>query len=89
MPEGLVDDVIEVDYFSFYRVGEKTETKDEVISRIDLFADENGNQTFVENKETSVSTSGWYVVIITFKDVVNHNTPNSIRKIIKINVAQG
>ena len=72
--EGLVEGVIEVDYFSFYKVNEDD------IDNINIF-----DSMFIENDSADVSDSGWYVVVVTFKDTVNYNTPISIRKLIKIN----
>ena len=72
--EGLVEGVIEVDYYSFYKVNE------EDIDNINIF-----DSQFAEDDSTNVSDSGWYVVIVTFKETVNYNKPNSIRKLIKIN----
>ena len=77
-PDGLVDDVIEIDHYSFYKL------EDAEIEGINIF-----DKKFTEDGSTVVSTSGWYVVIVTFKEVVNHNTPNSIRKLIQINVVRG
>lgn len=79
-PTGLKDGQVEVDYYSFYKIGEV----DANVEGVNIF----GSQ-YVADNSTDVSTSGWYIIIVTFKDTVNYNTPNSIRKIIKINVAQG
>lgn len=74
-PAGLVDGVIEVDYYSFYQVNE------EDMKNINIF-----DQRFTEDNTTEISTSGWYVIIVTFKETTNYNAPSSIRKLIKINV---
>ena len=79
-PTGLKDGQVEVDYYSFYKIGEV----DADVEGVNIF-----DSQYVANNSTDVSTSGWYIIIVTFKDTVNYNTPNSIRKIIKINVAQG
>jgi hypothetical protein len=79
-PTGLKDGQVEVDYYSFYKIGEV----DTEIESVNIF-----DSQYVANNLTEVSSSGWYIIIVTFKDTVNYNTPNSIRKIIKINVAQG
>ena len=77
-PAGLKDGQVEVDYYSFYKIGE---VGDEIGS-VNIF-----DSQYVANDSTEVSTSGWYIIIVTFKDTINYNTPNSIRQIIKINVA--
>lgn len=77
-PTGLKDGQVEVDYYSFYKIGEV----DADVESVNIF-----DSQYVANNSTDVSTSGWYIIIVTFKDTVNYNTPNSIRKIIKINVA--
>ena len=77
-PTGLKDGQVEVDYYSFYRIGEV----DANVEGVNIF-----NSQYVADNSTDVSKSGWYIIIVTFKDTVNYNTPNSIRKIIKINVA--
>lgn len=74
MPEGLLEGVIEVDFYSFYKVDE------EDLENISVF-----DSRFVEDDSTTITDSGWYVIIVTFKETVNYNTPNSIRKLIKIN----
>jgi hypothetical protein len=79
-PTGLKDGQVEVDYYSFYKIGEV----DANVEGVNIF-----DPQYVEDNSTDVSKSGWYIIIVTFKDTVNYNTPNSIRKIIKINVAQG
>jgi hypothetical protein len=77
-PTGLKDGQVEVDYYSFYKIGEV----DADVDGVNIF-----DSQYVANNLTGVSTSGWYIIIVTFKDTVNYNTPNSIRKMIKINVA--
>ena len=76
----MKDGQVEVDYYSFYKIGEVVAD----IEDVDIF-----DAQYVADNSTEVSTSGWYIVIVTFKDTVNYNTPNSIRKIIQINVAEG
>ena len=73
-PEGLIDGIIEVDYYSFYKIEE------DEINNINIF-----DSKYVEDETKRVSDSGWYIIIVTFKDTANYNTPNSIRKLIKIN----
>jgi hypothetical protein len=77
-PTGLKDGQVEVDYYSFYKIGEV----DDDVEGVNIF-----DSQYVANNSTAVSTSGWYIIIVTFKDTVNYNMPNSIRNMIKINVA--
>ena len=74
-PTGLESGKIEVDYYSFYKIA------DDEVEGINIF-----DKQFAEDNSTAVSTSGWYVVIVTFNETTNYNKPSSIRKLIKINV---
>lgn len=83
-PSGLVEDMIEVDFISFHLVGTSEQTSDEILNSegFSIF-----DSCYNEDDNANISTAGWYVIIVTFKDQVNYKQPTSLRGLVKINIA--